>query len=295
MDKLAPIALSAYSRLDHLKQTVTALKNNTLAKKSLLYVFSDAPKQGDEDNVETVRRFIKTINGFKQTFIIERQENDRVANNRGGMAQLLDEFGRVLFLEEDVITAPGFLQYINDGLSFFRTDQRIFAIGAHTPNLMRFSQTQRDAYLSQRFHPWGFGIWKDRFEKVKKLPDFRLIKKNKSLIKTFNKYGNDLVPMVKKEASGLLNAFDIRSCYHMCLNNLYMVLPTKTLVTNTGLDGSGLHCNDNDIYQGDMLSDKLHFQFDDNISIDLQAVSEYKKFYDKPSFYFKLLRKMLKK
>jgi hypothetical protein len=38
---LAPIGLSTYSRLLHLKQTIEALKANTLAKESDLYIFKE--------------------------------------------------------------------------------------------------------------------------------------------------------------------------------------------------------------------------------------------------------------
>ena len=79
-NELAPIGLSTYSRPAHLKQTVEALQRNILASQSELYVFSDAPKAGDEEAVVKVRSFIKNIDGFKKTTIIERETNDRVFN-----------------------------------------------------------------------------------------------------------------------------------------------------------------------------------------------------------------------
>ena len=83
MNDLSPIGLSTYSRLEHVMRTVSALKNNTLAKHSELHIFSDAAKPGDELKVKAVRDFLKTIDGFKQVFIYEREQNNRIANNGG--------------------------------------------------------------------------------------------------------------------------------------------------------------------------------------------------------------------
>ncbi len=81
MKKYAPIGLIVYARLEHTKKTILALKNNALAKESKLYIFSDAPKDGDENKVTQMRDYIKTINGFKSVFIIERDTNSRVKNS----------------------------------------------------------------------------------------------------------------------------------------------------------------------------------------------------------------------
>ena len=112
-NNLAPIGVSTYARLNHLRQTIEALKNNHLASESTLYVFSDAARPGDEEQVATVRSYLRTIDGFKEIHIVERATNGRLENSRGGLTWLLDHFGKTIFLEEDIVTAPGFLTYIN--------------------------------------------------------------------------------------------------------------------------------------------------------------------------------------
>ena len=73
---LAPIVLFVYNRLWHTQQTVEALKNNKLSKNSKLFVFSDGWKNPeDKQNVEEVRNFIKSINGFKDIEIVIQEKN----------------------------------------------------------------------------------------------------------------------------------------------------------------------------------------------------------------------------
>jgi len=73
---LAPISISTYSRLEHLTKTIESLQKNTLAKESVLYIFSDAPKNGDEEVVKKVRDYLYTISGFKEIHIIEQKTNN---------------------------------------------------------------------------------------------------------------------------------------------------------------------------------------------------------------------------
>ena len=76
-ENIAPIIMFVYNRLDYLKSTIGSLKENSLAKESILYIFSDAPKDNNEiENVNHVRNYIKGINGFKDVIIINRDHND---------------------------------------------------------------------------------------------------------------------------------------------------------------------------------------------------------------------------
>ena len=100
MNDLAPIGIVTYSRINHLKQTVKALQQNTLAKKSELYIYLDAPKQGDEKKVAIVREYIHTINGFKKVNIIERTTNNIIANITNAIKTLLNRHGKMIFMEE---------------------------------------------------------------------------------------------------------------------------------------------------------------------------------------------------
>ena len=131
MTDLAPIGVITYSRINHLKQTIGALQKNTLSKESEIYIFSDAPKKGDEKLVAKVRKYLHTIDGFKKVYIYERDTNSRTINTSSGIRTLVEKYGRMIFLEEDIVTAPGFLQFMNDALRYYKNDQRIFSISGY--------------------------------------------------------------------------------------------------------------------------------------------------------------------
>lgn len=245
-NNLAPIGLSTYSRLAHLKETVQALKKNQLADESELYIFSDAPKPGDEEKVTAVREYLRTIDGFKAVHIVERTENNRVANNRGGMKSLLDQFGKVIFLEEDVVTAPAFLNFMNAALIRYKDDKRVFSITGWCPNFGNSLPLKKGStFFVPRFCGWGMGIWKDRYDTIREIrvDDIKALQRDRDSMERINKQmGSDIFAMLQAEAIGKINALDIRCCYHQAITGELSLYPYPSLVRNIGLDGSGEHC-----------------------------------------------------
>src|SRR5215213_1521240 len=122
--KTAPIILFTYNRLMHTRATIEALQQNKLSAESDLIIFSDAANNSTQvDNVNKVREFIKTISGFKSVRVIERVRNLGLGENIiAGVTQIVNEYGKVIVLEDDLLTSPYFLQYMNDALNLYENN-----------------------------------------------------------------------------------------------------------------------------------------------------------------------------
>jgi GT2 family glycosyltransferase len=112
--KLAPITLFVYNRLDHTIDTVMALQKNDLSKESELFIFSDGPKnKDDEKKVLAVRKYIKSIKGFKKVTIFESKKNKGLANSIiSGVTKIINKYGRIIVLEDDIVTSKYFLIFL---------------------------------------------------------------------------------------------------------------------------------------------------------------------------------------
>jgi len=274
LNSLAPIGISTYCRLQHLQQAISTLQSNDLARESELFVFSDAAKKGDEKKVASVRRYLRTVDGFKAVHVIEREENSRIANNRGGMRALLEKYGRVIFLEEDIVTAPGFLRFMNLALDKYENNDEIFSITGFCPPIPIPEDYVSDVFLLKRFYSWGFGIWKDRAERVNYVtPDeYERFYSRKDLVRLFaDGGGRDMVSMLRADAHGRIDAFDVKAMYAQFLSKQYTVFPSKSLTSNIGLDGTGLHCGVTTQYNV-TLSSKKTFDLPDNLVADKRIV-----------------------
>src|SRR5688500_1543081 len=96
----APIALFVYIRLWHTSQTVQALLKNEEAVNSTLIIFSDGPKnEEDQVKVDEVRKFVREIRGFKSVRVVESITNKGLASSIiSGVSDVLRESENIIVL-----------------------------------------------------------------------------------------------------------------------------------------------------------------------------------------------------
>ncbi|WP_082409637.1 glycosyltransferase [Methylomonas koyamae] len=130
---LAPIVLFVYNRPWHTQKTVEALQNNELALESELIIYSDAPKYEDSKQaVLGVRSYIKSIIGFKKVTIIEREKNWGLAKSIiDGVTTVVNQYGKVIVLEDDLVTSQFFLKFMNEALNFYEGEAKVFHVSGY--------------------------------------------------------------------------------------------------------------------------------------------------------------------
>src|ERR1700682_2325806 len=126
----APIALFVFNRPDHTRRTVEALRANAHAAASELFVFCDAARDAkDASGVAGVREFVHGITGFRSCTVIEKEKNLGLANSIiGGVTEVLRRDDRVIVMEDDLVTSPFFLSYMNEALEYYQDDDRVASI-----------------------------------------------------------------------------------------------------------------------------------------------------------------------
>jgi len=134
---LAPIVLFVYNRLDHTQVVIETLLKNTLAKDSELYIFSDAAKsENGIEKVNEVREFIRDDSwhtGLKKVSIVEAEKNKGLAKSIiGGVSEIIQRYGKVIVLEDDLNLSPYFLEYMNDALDYYKDDEEIWSISGYS-------------------------------------------------------------------------------------------------------------------------------------------------------------------
>lgn len=159
---LAPIALFCYRRLGVLERVVEALKNNELALQSDLIVFADGYKNDeDKKGVKEVREYIKTLSGFKSIKIIESSKNKGLANSIiDGVTKVVNEYGKIIVVEDDILTSPYFLNYMNDALDMYERDEDVACISAYTYPI----KTDKQSFFIKGADCWGWATWKRGWE-----------------------------------------------------------------------------------------------------------------------------------
>lgn len=248
--QLAPIVLFVYNRTWHTKQTLEALAKNELSDQSRLIIYADGPKENaseeDKKKIQEVRNIIKEKQWCKSVEIIESEKNNGLASSIIlGVSEVVEKHGQIIVLEDDLITSPYFLKYMNEALALYKNEENVFAISGFMYPLLKKIPTTSFISFGES---WGWGTWKrawNFFEPDgKKLLDL-LIEKNLTNKFDFNN-SYPFTQMLIDQIAGKNSSWAIRWCATIFLNEKLMLVPNMSLVRNIGNDGSGTHTLSND-------------------------------------------------
>jgi len=267
----APIVLFGYKRPAELAQTIQALQRNYLAPESDLYVFVDAPKKFiDELKVNQVRQLVQEITGFKSVSYRFAESNIGCADSIiGGVSKVLSEHSSAIIVEDDIVTSPNFLDYMNQCLAKYAAEPGVFSISGYTFPFQRPADYPADTYFMPRHSPWGWATWADRWHSVDwSIADFSQFISDREQQKAFMQGGTDLVRMLRRQMEGEIDAWDIRFCYNRFKANALTVYPTTSKVQNIGFGKEATHTNVYNRYRTILDSgERRTFRFLDNVTV----------------------------
>lgn len=239
----APIALFTYNRADKTKRVVESLLQNQEAKDSDLFIFSDGPKtEAKTAGVEENRKYIHTISGFKSITIIERDKNWGLANSLiAGITDVINKYGKVIVVEDDLVLSPFFLKFMNDGLEKYRDDDRVGTITGFVPAI---KEKLPETFFLMYFQCWGWATWKRAWDLLETdarplLKGLRFKRIKFDVGGGVGNYGNLYCQKV-----GLVDSWYLRYYASLFLKGKLSLYPGRSLATNGGLDGTGTHCGD---------------------------------------------------
>lgn len=259
--QLAPIVLFVYNRPWHTRQTLEALAVNKLADQSELFVFADGPKLNaspeDIARIIKVRGIIKEKQWCKSIKIIESEINKGLADSIiSGVTRIVNEYGKIIVLEDDIVTSPGFLKYMNDALNLYSSEVKVMHVSGYMfPVKKKLPQT----FFYNSTSCWGWGTWARAwkyFDKdAKKLSGLIY---NKGLIKKFNIQNSyPFYSHLEDNVSGKLNTWAIKWYASVFLESGFALHPYPSLTNNIGHDSSGVHCSNNNKYHWEMLAKEI--------------------------------------
>ncbi len=294
--KLAPICLFAFKRPEHTRKTIESLLRNKEAKNSILYAFCDGPRNpSDAALTDEVRQYLSTLQGFAAIHLRFRDENLGLAQSIiSGVTEVIQAHGRAIVVEDDLVTSPYFLRYMNENLSRFENEDRVISIHAYS---YPTKKPLPDGFFLKGADCWGWATWQRGWALFD--PDgSRLLRllTEKKLKRTFN--FDDSYPYVKmleEQIAGHNNSWAIRWYASAFLADKLTLYPGRSLVTNIGLDGSGTHCEETDNYFM-VASATPVFIGEIPIEENLEAREAFKDFFvsQQPGILTRILKKVKK-
>lgn len=239
--KLAPIVLFVYNRLNCTKRTLEALQKNELANKSELFIYSDAAKnENDLEKVAKVREYIKNIGGFKKIIIIKRKVNTGLARSIiNGVTKIVNKYGKIIVLEDDLITSSYFLRFMNEALEAYKNEPKVASIHGYIYPIINLPET----FFIKGADCWGWATWNNKwsiFERDGKKLLEKVKKKNIERELNFNG-AYDYTSMLKNQIEGKIDSWAIRWYVSAFLKNMITLYPGQSYVQNIGFGNESTH------------------------------------------------------
>jgi hypothetical protein len=253
MRSLAPIVFFAYNRPDHTRQVLESLQRNKYADESLLWIYVDGPKPGASEEtlaaIAAVKKAVHEKKWCKEVTIIEATVNKGlVKSNIEGVTKMVNEFGKVIVMEDDNLVSPGFLTYMNDALDFYENNPRVMHISAYVRPDLRTVNIKEPTFFFYHTRTWGWGTWKRAWDKF--TPDamavWKAVKK-KGNIKKLNMDGTfEFFWGLEAVSESNMNSWNTIWHSVVFLHDGLVLYPRRSLVSNIGHDGSGTNCEPDD-------------------------------------------------
>ena len=290
----APILLFVYNRPEHTRRCIESLLKNSLASESNLFIYADGAKDStQQEAVNEVRNYIRSIQGFKQITLMERSENWGLARNIiNGVTTQVNRYGKVIVLEDDLVVAPYFLQFMNDALEVYKNEPRVGHIQA-----CDFTQDSSlpATFLIKWTGSWGWATWNRAWkhfnpngnELLQELEERKL-----THVFDFNgKYG--FTRMLRRQIEGKNNSWAIRWNASLFLKDILSLNVGRSLVQNEGFDGSGTNCGGGGLYASHLYLQPLFITPISPIEENKEARQAFIRYYARTnSFWAKAIRRI---
>lgn len=248
---IVPVLFIVFNRPEHTRQTLESL---LVQRPFDLYIFQDGPRENNDSDLNNCQLVRKTINEQLQNISYDITVHKHYSEtNRGcrdaiifAISSVLKEHESVIVVEDDIITSPAFLSYMNKALAYYKDNKSVHSISGYSHAPMRFrvpNDYEYDVYASPRLFNWGWGTWRDRWEQVDwSMSYYDEFMSHPEQIEAFNRGGDDMTPMLIDEKEDRSSAWDIQFAFDQFKRHMVSIVPNVSYTQNIGFDGSGTHC-----------------------------------------------------
>ncbi|MEO0315741.1 MAG: hypothetical protein RI928_2197 [Pseudomonadota bacterium] len=241
--QIAPIAIFAYRRPDHLRNTLQSLVRCEGFVGSKLFVFCDGPKSDAERaDVEATRAVARELLGEAAEYHFSEKNRGLSTSVIAGVNTVLDRFDRVIVIEDDLELASDFLVYMNDALDRYAGDERVYQVSGYMFNAREIGKAGTAVFLPFT-SSWGWATWRRAWTAFEAdAPGWPHLLSDAGLRYRFNIDGTyDFSSMLVRQMLGFRDSWAVRWCWSVFRRNGLVLYPPASLVKNTGFDGSGTH------------------------------------------------------
>jgi hypothetical protein len=258
-----PLVIFTYNRLRTIVPVLESVLANPEARNTTLILYSDGPRDvEDVSKVEEVRTYLQTIKGFKDIKFRFRKLNYGLAKSFiSGITEVLAEYEAAIFLEDDNLVSKRFLAFMNEGLNYYKGNERVSCICGYSYPLF---PKPRGPYFVRGADTWSVAIWRSSWKNFSE--DSVSLKKQLQEVNAFSPWkhcGFNFPEMLNQQILGNIDSWGVRWWISAYLSQSHVLYPPVPLCVSIGFGEDSIHCKGywNPIYRkASDLSDSYRFQ-----------------------------------
>jgi hypothetical protein len=243
MSSLAPVAIFAYRRPHHLRRCLASLQLCPEFASSPVFVFADGPRNdADRPDALETRETARNMLGARAQYKFKEANRGLAASIIAGVSELVSRYGRAIVVEDDLEVAPAFLTYQNAALERYSTESKVLQVCAYMYDVDEFRQRESALFLPLTT-TWGWGTWARAWSQFDPAASgWERLRRDRALRRRFNLEGSyDYTSLLDAQMTGRANSWGIRWYWSVFQRDGLVVYPPRSLVRNTGFDGTGTH------------------------------------------------------
>jgi GT2 family glycosyltransferase len=239
MKQAAAMAIFVYKRPEHARRMLRSVLQNPLALHSPMHIFCDGPRGEHEAGAVAQARAAVRELAPAHARVVEHERNLGLAGSVvAGVTEVTREHGEAIIIEDDLELSPFALEYFNAGLRRYRDEERVMHLAGY---MYPVRKALPEAFFCREATCYGWATWARAWRHFE--PDGRKIRdavNQRGARREFDVGGSiDFFAMLEAQIAGRTDSWAIRWYGSLWLRGGLALHPGRSLVRNTGFDGSG--------------------------------------------------------
>jgi hypothetical protein len=247
------LCVVAYRRSEKLRQVLRQVAYYKKPEESVMIFCDGARGTGDADDVAQTQEVARQFDKINEARVVASPVNLGLARNvTGAVTSGLSELDACIVLEDDLVMAPGYLDFMRWALQNARDEQEIMHVSGYS--LPGVQEASGRTYTLPIISSWGWGTWRDRWKQNLSLADAKPHWEKIEAEGRVNEFDfhcrSKFSTMIRDRFIGKNNSWAILWYLSVFLNRGRSLYPGCSLVQNQGFDGSGENCGSFDMFPG---------------------------------------------
>ncbi|MGE4291010.1 MAG: glycosyltransferase [Desulfovibrio sp.] len=275
----APVALFCYNRPEHLTLTLDALAANPEFARTRVYAFCDGPRsEEDAARVQAVRDLLRSRSREMDLEMVEQPKNLglRTAIVQG-VSQVCAEHGRVIVVEDDIVTSPHFLGYMNAALNRYEDTPEVMHVSGYF--LPVNPQGLPETLFYRPASCWGWATWAESWSHLDLDAEGLLSRLQGEAGERFDLDGAyNFRHHLELNIQGKFFTWAIFWYATIFLRGGLCLHPSVSLTRNIGHDGGGTNCKPTSCFMGNLRTEPVR-NFPKALEENPLALERIRQFY----------------